>query len=578
MKSRYPVQFRLFVFLLLVISGLNLAIRADDYNKKLKTDFFLLQARDKNLSGNQRLAFYDSAMSMNKDYSLVIEKGRLYESLCEFHKALELFKNPDHDLDKLSQVSLPQFLETKMLAAVDYFIVNNWDDCIRTCYEIIRTPKPDSLLYYEIGAYRRLTYLFADINNPTLAAIALNKADSLMTIYKKSEASQWDKDHMEGKLRMASSYLASTKGDYSLAFDEEKKCRNIFGDKVPQLHNSINLGCIYYEIGEYSMAEKIFKDALAEYVPDLEYEQTYLNYIETLHTVGKTDEANRLFNERKDVLHEKFKNTIYENFFYDTDYKLAIALNDTARALNALLKSTELTTSNYKRYRDLYINQLNDSLEHPQSGIYDGSSRENQPLGKSLIILCCIIAALTGTLIYLGARYWKLSKSSDEDSHLLEEYKKSIEDNERKNEESLESRNRELMAMSMHMFQLNESITEIDRYASDSSLPQPELRNRIKLILKDLSSQEHVWEMFKIYFEDVNQKFFDILYKINPDLTKSELRMCAYIRAGMSSKEIAAATNRSVRTVDSIKYNLRKKLGIEESTDAFIRRITSETG
>ncbi len=43
----------------------------------------------------------------------------------------------------------------------------------------------------------------------------------------------------------------------------------------------------------------------------------------------------------------------------------------------------------------------------------------------------------------------------------------------------------------------------------------------------------------------------------------------------MTIKEIAIATNRSVRTVDCIKYNLRCKLNISEPTESFIRRLSS---
>ena len=104
-----------------------------------------------------------------------------------------------------------------------------------------------------------------------------------------------------------------------------------------------------------------------------------------------------------------------------------------------------------------------------------------------------------------------------------------------------------------------------------------EVSKKIKSSLKKLSAQDNVWEMFRVYFEEVNQRFFDRLYRVAPDLTKSEIRMCAYILAGMTSKEIASLTNRSVRTIDCIKYNLRCKLNIKESTESFVRKLSADS-
>ena len=43
----------------------------------------------------------------------------------------------------------------------------------------------------------------------------------------------------------------------------------------------------------------------------------------------------------------------------------------------------------------------------------------------------------------------------------------------------------------------------------------------------------------------------------------------------MSTKEIASLTNRSVRTIDSIKYRLHKRLGLDSgtSTESYLRSL-----
>ena len=50
----------------------------------------------------------------------------------------------------------------------------------------------------------------------------------------------------------------------------------------------------------------------------------------------------------------------------------------------------------------------------------------------------------------------------------------------------------------------------------------------------------------------------------HPELSNNERMMCAYLKMGLSSKEIAPLLNISVRGVETIRYRLRKKLGLDE--------------
>ncbi|HSW67404.1 MAG TPA: hypothetical protein VLH16_02385, partial [Bacteroidales bacterium] len=58
----------------------------------------------------------------------------------------------------------------------------------------------------------------------------------------------------------------------------------------------------------------------------------------------------------------------------------------------------------------------------------------------------------------------------------------------------------------------------------------------------------------------------------SPDLTSSDLRLCAYLRLNLSSKEIAPLLNISVRGVEERRYRLRKrlKLNSEQNLSEFI--------
>lgn len=88
----------------------------------------------------------------------------------------------------------------------------------------------------------------------------------------------------------------------------------------------------------------------------------------------------------------------------------------------------------------------------------------------------------------------------------------------------------------------------------------------IKKINRNIDSDKQ-WEVFESHFENVHEEFLTRLKESYPDLSPRELKLCAYLRLNISSKEIANLMNISVRGVEISRYRLRKKLGIGHETN-----------
>ena len=104
------------------------------------------------------------------------------------------------------------------------------------------------------------------------------------------------------------------------------------------------------------------------------------------------------------------------------------------------------------------------------------------------------------------------------------------------------------------------------------------LKSKISLIInridKEFDSQKQN-ELFETYFDEVHEDFFKRLSEAYPSLTPREMKLCAYIKMNISSKEIATLLNISLRGVEISRYRLRKKLNIDrtENLTAFISKI-----
>lgn len=145
----------------------------------------------------------------------------------------------------------------------------------------------------------------------------------------------------------------------------------------------------------------------------------------------------------------------------------------------------------------------------------------------------------------------------------------------------LTAKTQELTANTMYIAKMcdmaNQILAEVHKL--DPFCTKKESKELLLTIQKQVASltiEERGWNDFKLYFEQIHPAFFDRLNASHPDLTAGENRLCAFIVMNLTTKEISALTNRSVRTIETAKFRLRKKLGITKETGllTFLHQFT----
>jgi DNA-binding CsgD family transcriptional regulator len=132
----------------------------------------------------------------------------------------------------------------------------------------------------------------------------------------------------------------------------------------------------------------------------------------------------------------------------------------------------------------------------------------------------------------------------------------------------LESKSRELANSAMNIVYKNELLQKISdeiTHLKDSSgkqLSEEQLR-RIQKVINEGMNDERDWNVFESSFNEAHENFFKKLKSGHPDLVPNDLKLCAYLRMNMSSKEMASLLNISLRGVEIRRYRLRKKLNLE---------------
>lgn len=132
----------------------------------------------------------------------------------------------------------------------------------------------------------------------------------------------------------------------------------------------------------------------------------------------------------------------------------------------------------------------------------------------------------------------------------------------------LAGKSRELANSAMNLVYKNELLQKISEeiiHLKDSSGKQlsEEQLKRIQKVINEGMNDERDWNIFESSFNEAHENFFKKLKTGHPDLVPNDLKLCAYLRMNMSSKEMASLLNISLRGVEIRRYRLRKKLNLE---------------
>tara|TARA_R110001583_G_scaffold62293_3_gene183367 strand:+ start:13864 stop:16668 length:2805 start_codon:yes stop_codon:yes gene_type:complete len=122
----------------------------------------------------------------------------------------------------------------------------------------------------------------------------------------------------------------------------------------------------------------------------------------------------------------------------------------------------------------------------------------------------------------------------------------------------IESKNRELGISTMSLIKKNEFLNTIKKELKKAE-GLSHVKQVVKIIDKNLNNTDD-WNLFEEAFNNVDKNFLKKIKTEHPSLTSNDLRLCAYLRLNLSSKEIAPLLNISSRSVEVKRYRLRKKL------------------
>jgi DNA-binding CsgD family transcriptional regulator len=144
--------------------------------------------------------------------------------------------------------------------------------------------------------------------------------------------------------------------------------------------------------------------------------------------------------------------------------------------------------------------------------------------------------------------------------------------------EKLEFQNKELTTNVVYLSKMNELVLAIAEKLKKLDLSEGSPNSRIiQSVISELeqTSNTETWKEFEMRFQNVHIDFYKKLGEQFPDLTPNELKLCAFMRLNMSTKEISALTYQSQNSITVARSRLRQKLGVtkDENLINFLSQI-----
>ena len=504
-------------------------------------------------------------------------KNEFTEALKYYYRALKINQRLDfkHEIGiSLYHIGLTELYLSNYEEAVDYilrslkywekinFVANLWN-----CNELIGN------IYIKLGGYRKALHYHK---------VALKiREDNIRWNIKNDVGSGEDID-LVNNLGIAYSYnniaevylnLKKYDSAYFYAYESLKKKESKYSVASPNdiANSQLNLGNVFCKLNKHDSALLFIQKAAETY----KILQNKSSYSEALYGLGQV-----YFNLRK---YKKAK----ENF--TRGLEIAKEIGDKSNEKNGykLLSDLFLSENDYKKSLEYYkhYSEIKDSIINKESNSkieelqikYEVEKKEQEIKTqkalvlkkKSQLVLSFIIG---GLLVFVAVTFFFfIQKTKRQKEKIFHQENENLQ-------KRLELKNKELVCNVSSIYVKNKVISKVAQQLSRRSdnFKQANM-NMIRDIIGELKQNldETSWKEFEIRFARVHESFYKSLDSKFPDLTNTERKICAMLKLGMSSKEIASITMIQSESVDIARSRLRKKLNLtrEENLTGFLNRL-----
>ena len=473
---------------------------------------------------------------------LILNIGNIYFKQGEYDKALERYKLGMINFTKIDSLipKIRGLSTTYNNIALVQVELENYNLALENIIKAFNLRVKHNFNPIDIAhSFKSFSELYFKWNMQKKGNLYLAKTDSVNRLIQNQKSTSKYKDFEDLTFKLSENYVGNCyeyKGTYLFkqkryiqALEAFNTASSYYGEftfqKVSLMNKKAN---VYYMLSEFGNCLKVIDESIL-----LSKEQN-------------------LQNEEEIALELKFK-----------------VLNKLGLSSELEITVDEILQNNDYRY-SVQIDQLLSGLESKNEIKIKKREIEEQKQKNSRIVFISIIVIL---ILGFAAAYF-LSRKVYLDKQMI-----IANQNQKIALSDLEHKKRELASISTNIVQENEQISNILKdlkyYTSllkldkDKSIFNPLIQS-IKRILTEKRKEDLYTDQFNAAYPG----YFEYLTRTYKDLTTSDLKLCTFLRMNLNTKEIADIMGLSVRSVESRRYRLRKKLQLSKDEDLVSKLIS----
>ncbi|MEI7501418.1 MAG: transcriptional regulator, partial [Bacteroidota bacterium] len=246
----------------------------------------------------------------------------------------------------------------------------------------------------------------------------------------------------------------------------------------------------------------------------------------------------------------------------DRQHEILARLGRFNEAYQAALRSRDLSDSLLSVEKQKEISSLKTRFETERKEAENVLLKKDIEVQKSHLWLLRIGGTL-GSTVFVVLIFMLILRYKQ-----VKEQKQHAEEKSIRLEHEKRNKEQELVFQSLvqtELIQINRSVKET-LFPFKLKFPRKNQQDEFEQVLNGLTRDagKDPLAEFELLFTQLHASFYENILRICPDLTKTELHVCAMIRLNLSTKDIARLTNININSIEMTRYHIRKKLNMEQ--------------
>jgi tetratricopeptide (TPR) repeat protein/DNA-binding CsgD family transcriptional regulator len=351
-------------------------------------------------------------------------------------------------------------------------------------------------------------------------------------------------------------------GNYNKAllyFDSIVPIFKEIDDFVGLYNTYLSFGNIYFNLKNYNKASEYFK--ISEYYANQLKNQDYILYAranlsELYVKINQPDSAifllKKVVDSNKPINDIALKQIVLKTIFEAYEKK-----GDLKSALEYYKKYKSISDSSTKQLCDQNLLDIQTKWEVDKKNEQIKLLNKNNQIAKHQFIIYST-GFITIIILVLLIILYRHRKNREKRLILEVELKKSAN--------KINLKNRELTHKAIILTQQEQILLGIKEKLLNVEAENNSAKEAVLSVLSniDIQLRQNTMDDFEKYFIEVHPTFYVNLKQKHPELAPAELKVCALLRLNLNSKEIASITNKTIRSVETIRTNIRKKMGLSK--------------